>query len=57
VTLFSLTRCVICRRSIAEADDWRFVTTETGEAVVCWRCIEKGDIETPVSYEEEDGDE
>ncbi len=55
MTLVALTRCAICRRSIADVDDWRFVTLPEGrEGVVCWRCIEQGDIETPMSMEEDD---
>jgi hypothetical protein len=55
MTLETLTRCAICRRSIVDVDDWRFVTLpDGGTGCICERCIEHGDIDTPLTYEEDD---
>jgi hypothetical protein len=49
-------RCWLCRRTLD--DDWRFVTLPDGRTGrICWRCWEKGDVDIPVSYEEDEDDD
>ena len=48
------TRCFLCERDIREDPDAVRVSLSTGPGWVCWRCVEKGDVEPPLDYTEEE---